>query len=82
MSGRLRIRNGVKVFPKAPWRPFLLLIQVCPRQVWYIFRRLIVVAGRVDVEPLGSDALFIADLEVGNPPQLLKIAVDTGSCDL
>ncbi|CAH0041422.1 unnamed protein product [Clonostachys solani] len=38
--------------------------------------------GRVDVQPLGSDDVFIADLEIGNPPQVVKIALDTGSSDL
>uniref|UniRef100_A0A0B7KHD5 Peptidase A1 domain-containing protein n=1 Tax=Bionectria ochroleuca TaxID=29856 RepID=A0A0B7KHD5_BIOOC len=38
--------------------------------------------GRVDVQPLGSDDIFIADLEIGNPPQVVKIALDTGSSDL
>ncbi|VUC22787.1 unnamed protein product [Clonostachys rosea] len=38
--------------------------------------------GRVDVEPLGSDDIFIANIEIGNPPQAVKIALDTGSSDL
>lgn len=38
--------------------------------------------GRVDVEPLGMDDIYIADVEIGEPPQLLKIAIDTGSSDL
>lgn len=39
-------------------------------------------AGRVEVEPLGSDEIYIADVQVGNPPQTLKLALDTGSSDL
>ncbi|KAJ3524742.1 hypothetical protein NM208_g11938 [Fusarium decemcellulare] len=38
--------------------------------------------GRVDVKPLGSDDIYIADVQVGTPPQTLKIAIDTGSADL
>ncbi|KPM38443.1 hypothetical protein AK830_g8144 [Neonectria ditissima] len=38
--------------------------------------------GEVDVQPLGSDDIYIADIEVGNPPQTLKIAIDTGSADM
>ncbi|KAF7562394.1 hypothetical protein G7046_g1749 [Stylonectria norvegica] len=38
--------------------------------------------GRVGVEPLGSDDIYIADIEVGNPPQTLRMALDTGSSDL
>ncbi|KPA44729.1 endothiapepsin [Fusarium langsethiae] len=38
--------------------------------------------GRVDVKPLGSDEIYIADIKVGTPPQTLKIAIDTGSADL
>ncbi|KAF4447712.1 hypothetical protein F53441_8790 [Fusarium austroafricanum] len=38
--------------------------------------------GRVDVNPLGSDMIYIADVKVGTPPQILKIAIDTGSADL
>lgn len=36
----------------------------------------------MDVEPLGSDDLYIADVYIGNPPQSLKIALDTASSDL
>ncbi|SCO08196.1 related to aspartic proteinase precursor [Fusarium fujikuroi] len=38
--------------------------------------------GRVDVKPLGADEIYIADVKVGNPPQTLKMALDTGSADL
>ncbi|KAK7413201.1 hypothetical protein QQX98_007925 [Neonectria punicea] len=38
--------------------------------------------GLVDVQPLGSDDIYIADVQVGNPPQTLKIAIDTGSADM
>lgn len=38
--------------------------------------------GRVDIQPMGADALYIADVEIGSPPQLLKMALDTGSADL
>ncbi|RGP72687.1 hypothetical protein FLONG3_6695 [Fusarium longipes] len=38
--------------------------------------------GRVDVTPLGSDEIYIADIKVGTPPQTLKMAIDTGSADL
>jgi hypothetical protein len=40
------------------------------------------IEGRVDVEPLGTDDIYIADVEVGSPPQTLKLALDTGSSDL
>ena len=38
--------------------------------------------GRVGVEPLGKDDIYIADVKLGNPPQILKMALDTGSSDL
>ncbi|CAJ0555142.1 Ff.00g052070.m01.CDS01 [Fusarium sp. VM40] len=38
--------------------------------------------GRVNVHPLGNDSIYIADVQVGTPPQILKIAMDTGSADL
>ena len=38
--------------------------------------------GRVQVQPLGSDDIYIADVLIGNPPQVLKMALDTGSSDL
>ncbi|KAF5676307.1 hypothetical protein FHETE_2187 [Fusarium heterosporum] len=38
--------------------------------------------GRVNVHPLGNDSIYIADIQVGTPPQILKIAMDTGSADL
>ncbi|KAH7263515.1 aspartic peptidase domain-containing protein [Fusarium tricinctum] len=38
--------------------------------------------GRVNVHPLGNDSIYIADVPVGTPPQILKIAMDTGSADL
>ncbi|KAH8694689.1 aspartic peptidase domain-containing protein [Ilyonectria robusta] len=38
--------------------------------------------GLVDVQPLGSDDIYIADVQIGNPPQTLKIAIDTGSADM
>ncbi|KAH7146401.1 aspartic peptidase domain-containing protein [Dactylonectria macrodidyma] len=38
--------------------------------------------GIVDVQPLGSDDIFVADIQVGNPPQTLKIAINTGSADM
>lgn len=38
--------------------------------------------GRVNVKPLGADEIYIADVKVGNPPQTLKMALDTGSADL
>ncbi|KAK5997261.1 Endothiapepsin [Cladobotryum mycophilum] len=38
--------------------------------------------GRVDVDPLGSDDIYIANIEIGTPPQRLRIALDTGSADL
>lgn len=41
-----------------------------------------VIAGRINVEPIGRDDIFIADIEIGNPPQVLKVALDTGSSDL
>ncbi|KAG8670140.1 hypothetical protein FPOAC2_09484 [Fusarium poae] len=37
--------------------------------------------GRVDVKPMGSDDIYIADIKVGTPPQTLKVAIDTGSAD-
>ncbi|KAM0428646.1 hypothetical protein ACHAPT_007010 [Fusarium lateritium] len=37
--------------------------------------------GQVDVEPLENDAIYIADIKIGNPPQTVKIAIDTGSAD-
>lgn len=36
----------------------------------------------MDVQPLGSDDIYIADVQIGNPPQTLKIAIDTGSADM
>ncbi|KAM0469972.1 hypothetical protein ACHAPX_010227 [Trichoderma viride] len=38
--------------------------------------------GQVDVEPIGSDDIYVADVQVGSPPQTLKLALDTGSSDL
>ncbi|KAI5456415.1 aspartic peptidase domain-containing protein [Mariannaea sp. PMI_226] len=38
--------------------------------------------GLVDVKPLGSDDIYIADIQVGSPPQTLKMAIDTGSADM
>ncbi|KAF4986623.1 hypothetical protein FGRMN_10759 [Fusarium graminum] len=38
--------------------------------------------GGVNVHPLGNDSIYIADIQVGTPPQILKIAMDTGSADL
>jgi hypothetical protein len=38
--------------------------------------------GQVNVEPLENDAIYIADVKIGNPPQTVKIAIDTGSADL
>ncbi|KAJ4142583.1 hypothetical protein NW754_010025 [Fusarium falciforme] len=37
--------------------------------------------GQVNVEPLENDAIYIADVKIGNPPQTVKIAIDTGSAD-
>ncbi|KAM0345381.1 hypothetical protein ACHAPU_006543 [Fusarium lateritium] len=37
--------------------------------------------GLVNVHPLGNDSIYIADIQVGTPPQVLKIAMDTGSAD-
>lgn len=34
------------------------------------------------MKPLGSDDIYIADVEVGNPPQALKMAIDSGSADM
>ncbi|KAF4126386.1 hypothetical protein GMORB2_0122 [Geosmithia morbida] len=39
-------------------------------------------SGRVVANPLGRDDVYIANLAVGNPPQLIKLAVDTSSSDL
>ncbi|CAM1509141.1 Fc.00g028800.m01.CDS01 [Cosmosporella sp. VM-42] len=36
----------------------------------------------VEVDPLPMDSIYIADVEIGNPPQTLKLAIDTGSADL
>ncbi|ETS01481.1 acid protease [Trichoderma reesei RUT C-30] len=38
--------------------------------------------GRVDVVPMGSDDIYLADVQIGNPPQTVKLALDTGSSDL
>lgn len=38
--------------------------------------------GRVDVHPMGSDDIYIADVQIGEPPQTVKLALDTGSADL
>ncbi|KAK4061142.1 uncharacterized protein Triagg1_10481 [Trichoderma aggressivum f. europaeum] len=38
--------------------------------------------GIVDVEPMGSDDIYVADVQIGSPPQTLKLALDTGSSDL
>ncbi|EEU42284.1 uncharacterized protein NECHADRAFT_40348 [Fusarium vanettenii 77-13-4] len=38
--------------------------------------------GQVNVEPMENDAIYIADVKIGNPPQTVKIAIDTGSADL
>jgi hypothetical protein len=43
---------------------------------------LFLIEGRVNVHPLGNDSIYIADVPVGTPPQILKIAMDTGSADL
>lgn len=40
------------------------------------------VDGLVEVQPLGSDKIYIANIQIGNPPQTLKLALDTGSSDL
>ncbi|KAM0245354.1 hypothetical protein ACHAP5_005436 [Fusarium lateritium] len=37
--------------------------------------------GRVNVHPLGNDSIYIANVPVGTPPQVLKVAMDTGSAD-
>lgn len=36
----------------------------------------------VDVEPIGNDDLYLAEVQVGNPPQTVRMALDTGSSDV
>lgn len=31
---------------------------------------------------MGSDDIYIADVQIGEPPQTVKMALDTGSADL
>ena len=38
--------------------------------------------GLVEIHPVGTDEIFVADITFGNPPQLLKMAFDTGSADV
>ncbi|EGX88486.1 endothiapepsin precursor [Cordyceps militaris CM01] len=38
--------------------------------------------GLVDVHPMGNDDLYLADIQIGNPPQTVKLALDTGSSDV
>ncbi|KAJ4154996.1 hypothetical protein LMH87_000263 [Akanthomyces muscarius] len=38
--------------------------------------------GLVDVHPMGNDDLYLADIQIGNPPQTVKMALDTGSSDV
>ncbi|UKZ77313.1 hypothetical protein TrVFT333_005033 [Trichoderma virens FT-333] len=38
--------------------------------------------GLVDVEPRGRDEFYVADVQIGSPPQTLELLLDTGSSDL
>lgn len=31
---------------------------------------------------MGNDDLYLADIQIGNPPQTVKMALDTGSSDV
>ncbi|KFA60897.1 hypothetical protein S40285_04850 [Stachybotrys chlorohalonatus IBT 40285] len=36
----------------------------------------------VDISPVRNDNIYVIDVDVGTPPQKLKLAIDTGSSDL
>ncbi|KJZ80211.1 hypothetical protein HIM_00061 [Hirsutella minnesotensis 3608] len=36
----------------------------------------------IEVQPLPHDEIYVADIEIGNPPQRIKMALDTGSSDV
>ncbi len=40
------------------------------------------VDGRVDVDPLKYDDIYVAKVYMGNPAQLVRLGVDTASSDL
>ncbi|PHH72344.1 hypothetical protein CDD82_6029 [Ophiocordyceps australis] len=38
--------------------------------------------GGIDAEPINHDALYVAEIQLGTPPQSIKLALDTGSADV
>ncbi|PHH86278.1 hypothetical protein CDD83_10480 [Cordyceps sp. RAO-2017] len=38
--------------------------------------------GRVVAQPLAHDQAYIAEVALGSPPQMVKLALDTGSADV
>lgn len=38
--------------------------------------------GVVEVHPGPMDIIYTANVEIGEPPQIVKLAMDTGSADL
>ncbi|POR31726.1 Aspartic protease pep1 [Tolypocladium paradoxum] len=38
--------------------------------------------GQVDVQPMSHDEVYVAEVEIGTPPQRVKMALDTGSSDV
>ncbi|PNY24154.1 Aspartic protease pep1 [Tolypocladium capitatum] len=38
--------------------------------------------SQVDVQPMSRDEVYVAEIEIGTPPQKLKVALDTGSSDV
>lgn len=55
-------------------------IELVMTNIWHTLT--ISIDGLINIKPIGNDDLYLADIKIGNPPQIVKMALDTGSSDV